>query len=367
MDWWKKNIGKLVDFYVRPRSVGLLIFRSSASVWLLLAGGGGISWIFRYQSSDSEYSISWGGGVGVYAFWALFVAAGLTAIVGLVMAKRQADHELTEKQVSRTLVVELRGLVDTSDSPLIKAVPSKILGRRESCLVDIRRLVAGSASNIPEALQELSLLQRQIRLALAGTSREHITVVAGGVMQVSLLFYAGVLLDDEGRVVLFEWERVSGNWQELNHPDSGMRFAITGLDEVNVQSPDVVVAISASYQVDSAGIEQTFPNIPVVHLRLSDPKPNSLMSELTQGELTRQFTNLMAELANRSVGTAHLILAAPATLCLRLGQAYDRRNMPNVNCYQREREQTPPYPWYVRMDSTNPAHFERTLAPVIHS
>lgn len=365
MEWWKTTIGKLVEVYVRPRNIGVSMLRAGIYLMAVLVGGFGISIVFSDKASDTGFSFSWGNGLGPVAFYTAFAIATFIIIIGVIISKRHAALELTEKQISRVIVVELRGLIDTSDSPLIKAVPTKIAGRRESCLIDIRRLVAGSWPNISEALQELSHVQRQIRHIAAGSSREHITVVAGGVMQVSLLFYAGVLLDDEGRVMVFEWERANGKWEELNQPDSGRRFSIVGLEEVDAESPDVVVAVSASYQVDSVGIANTFPHIPVVHLRLPDPRPNTLMSGQMQDELARQFTTLMGELANKSVGTVHLILAAPASLCIRLGRAYDRRNMPNINCYQRERDQIPAYPWYVRIDASNPAQFERTPAPVI--
>lgn len=360
----KSLIGKLVDFYVRPRHISAHIFRASISLLGVLALGGGFSLIYKDRNSNQELAFSWGDGPGEFAFWALFFVATVSTFFSLLMALRRSELELKELQVSRVLAIELRGLVDTADSPLIRAIPAKTAGRRESCLVDVRRLVMGPTPNIPEALNELAQLRRHIRLIAAGTSREHLTIVAGGVMQVSLLFYAGVLLDDEGRVQLMEWERAAGHWRELDEQDNEERFSISGLDKVQSLSPDVVVAVSASYLADLAGIAQTFPEMPVVHARLPDPKPNTLLSESMQKELTRQFTSIMAELANRSVGIVHLILAAPATLCIRLGQAYDPRNMPTLKCYQRERDQTPPYPWHISIEGDKPVQFEQTSKPV---
>ncbi|WP_336579292.1 SAVED domain-containing protein [Alcaligenes sp. CHO6] len=365
MIWVKELIDKLVNFYVRPRNIGVRIIRTSFSLLAVLAASGGISVVIRSLDSSSELSLSWGDGPGAIAFWVLLVVALIGVAFGFWLAKRHDDYDLNVKQVSRVFVVELRGLVDTTDSPLINAVPVELVGRRESCLVDIRRLVAGKVPNIQEALSELLQLQRQLRLVRTGTSREHVTVVVGGVMQVSLLFYAGVLLDDEGKVLLFEWERAGKKWMELSQPDDGGRFDIVGLDELAVHSSDVVVAVSATYFVDLVGIAQTFPSMPIVHLQLSDPKPNRLWSEATQVELARQFTDLMAELANRSVRTVHLILAASPTLCIRFGQAYDHRNMPYVNCYQRERDQVPPYPWSVRLEGNEPGKFEKTSSSVV--
>ncbi|MGX9936619.1 SAVED domain-containing protein [Advenella kashmirensis] len=360
LGWLKKIISTLVAYYVRPRNLGLMLLRSSCALFLLLAGGGGLNLVVKLANSSQEYSISWGEGPGAAAYWILLAVATVGCCVGYCIAKRHDDHMLEINQISRVLVAELRGLVDTSDYPLRKAMPQNITGRRVDCSVDIRRLVTGPEPNISEALLELSDFRRQIRRDRGGTSCEHITVVAGGVMQVSLLFYAGVLLDDEGKVLLFEWERASNNWLELSEPDNGQRFSISGLDRVSAHSADVVVAVSATYLADLAAISHTFPEVPMIHLKLPNPKPNTLWSEENQVELARQFTELMAELANRDVGTVHLILAAPPTLCIRLGRAYDRRNMPSINCYQRERDHVPQYPWYVRFEGVEPGKFGQT-------
>jgi hypothetical protein len=261
-------------------------------------------------------------------------------------------REWKEADSRRVLVVEMRGLVDTSDKPLLQAVPRTVLGRREDCLVDVRRYLTGEQPNVDEALKEISHLQRQIRMARGDTARANVQVVAGGVMQVPLLFYAGTLLDDEGNTMLFDWERTKGEWKQLKEIDDESRFIVDGLENFNSVS-EVVVAVSASYKAALDDIAITFPGSPVVHLARQNPQPNTLWSEDTQVALTQQFIETLAILANHGIKVVHLVLAAPATLCIRFGKAYDHRNMPKLRCYQREQGHMLPYPWSVEMPTAN--------------
>jgi hypothetical protein len=213
-------------------------------------------------------------------------------------------------------------------------------------LVDVRAQLTG-VPDVPAALEELGALAKQVQRARGDTAREHVSVVAGGVLQVPLLFYAGVLLDDEGKVELMDWDRVEGRWKQLDQPDDGSRFQISGLQDVT--DPEVVLAVSASYLADLAGIAQTFPGLPLVHLARPNAKPNTLWSREGQAALAAQFLDTLAELHNRGVQTIHLVLVASASLALRLGSLYDSKNHPKLRCYEWKRDQIPAYPWSVQM------------------
>ena len=193
--------------------------------------------------------------------------------------------------------------------------------------------------------------------------KANVTVVAGGVMQVPLQFYAGTLIDDEGAVQLYDWERTEKRWKALSETDDEGRFTVAGVDTIG-GAPEVVLAVSASYRVALDDIAATFPDYPLVHLSLPNPTPNTLWSEANQAALTQQFLQTLAALANCGAETVHLILAAPASLSIRLGMAYDGRNMPQLRCYQREADQSPPYPWSIRMpQGQRPVEYILTPAP----
>lgn len=346
--WLKGLIDQLVAFLLRPRHLGVTLLGFSSAILVVLGSGGfdievkglaGIIDVLKFSTGQ--------GFTGTLLSMVTYLVC-ITWVIGLVMVVMSFQRDWREAAARRVLVVELRGLVDTSDRPLLGSLPLALAGRRIDCLVDVRQLAAAKPPQVQEALLELAHIRRLLRQQRGDTSRELVTVVAGGVMQVPLQFYVGTLIDDEGAVQLFDWERNEKCWKPLSQTDDGVRFAVSGLESIGTFS-EVVLAVSASYQVTLDGIAATFPGLPVVHLARPNPLPNALWSEVNQAALTQQFLQTLATLANRGVEVIHLILAASSSLSLRFGMAYDGRNMPQLRCYQYQTGQTPAYPWSVRM------------------
>ena len=364
MVWVTGVINQLVTWVIRPRNLGIAVLsRSTLVLTAALAGG----FTLEVKGAGFVEALKFSTAEGAPAFLlALVTYAGLIGwVIGLALVIGAYWRESKEAAAGPVLVAEMRGLVDTADQPLLKAVPVALSGRREDCLIDVRAYLTGVPPNVTSALDEISHLRRQVRRARGDTARENVKVVAGGVMQVPLLVYAGTQLDDEGKVTLLEWERTSGQWKQLLEPDDLSRFDVSGLIDAT-GAAEVVVAVSASYKVDFDGIAETFAGKPVVHLGLPEPKVNGLWSEENQVALTHQFLQTLGTLANAGVKTVYLVLAAPATLALRFGMAYDPRNMPDLLCYQRERGNTPPFPWSVQMptDSKPVAYIPTVVAEV---
>lgn len=346
--WAQGLITKLVDWFTRKRNLGLGMLVCSSTALVGLASGDFSVEIKGFAGVLDAAKFSTGGGFQGALLNLAVCAVLLVWFLGAAMVLANWLQELREATVNRVLVVEMRGLEDTTDHPLIRAIPATLPGRRVDRLVNVRPLLTGATPNVPEALKEIDHIQRDVRLARGDTAREHVKVVAGGVMQVSLLFFAGTLLGDSGKAVFMDWDRTLGRWRELADADDGSRFAISGLQDVG-KADEVVVAVSASYITDLKDIAATFPGMPLVHLSRPNPKPNTLWSEDTQAALGQQFLHTLADLSNQGVKVVHLVLAAPSSLCLRLGSVYDHRNHPQLRCYQRERDQTPAYPWSVQM------------------
>lgn len=341
---------KLVVWLTRRRKIGLSLCATGVTL-LIGVSASGFAVQFTIAGLVDSFQLKTSDGLPGYLPFVV-VGVGLVMIlVGLVLLLDEYWRERKESDISKVIVVELRGQVDTSDRPLKSAVPKRLAGHRYDCLIDIRRLLGNAPVDqrvASEALQELTQLQRRSRQERGDTAREHVSVVAGGVMQVPFLFYAGVLLDDEGQITLMDWERVVEDWKELAEPDSGERFSVLGMETWNGES-EVVLAISATYKASADNIATTFPGLKVIQLALANPTPNVLFSEAMQAALTQQFIETMAKLANAGVQQVHLVLVASASLTLRFGRAYDARNMPILYCYHRDTEANPPYPWSIRM------------------
>lgn len=353
VNWAMGLVSQLVAWIIRPRNLGVALLSRTSTLLLMLGSGvtieakgiAGIVDAFKYAPAE---------GLPGNLLTIVVYLACATWVIGLLMVVWTQFREWKEADTHRILVVEMRGLVDTSDKPLLGAVPRTLVGRRVDCLVDVRAHLAAPTPNVEEALKEIEHIQRDVRRARGNTARADVQVVAGGVMQVPLLFFAGTLLDDEGNVLLMEWERTKGDWKPLNDQADGDIFEISGLDNLG-QNKEVVLAVSASYVAAYNDISTTFPEFPLVRMARPNPQLNSLWSDDTQAALTQQFLQLLGTLANHGVKMVHLVLAAPASLTIRFGKAYDHRNMPQLRCYQREQDQTPPYPWSIQMPTAKRA------------
>lgn len=354
LNWFMSLANRWVEWIFRKRNVGVAVTAACCSVLVAIASGSISVEANGVLGVVDAFKFSTGGGAPdlVQTVVAWVMLAGV--IIGVGMTVHAYWKESKEAEVKRVVVVELRGLVDTSDFPLIRAVPKRLTGRKVDALVDVRQLLTGPSPNVSAALLELSHMQRNVRQVRGDTARAQVQVVAGGIMPVPLLFYSGVLLDDEGHVVLMDWERTSKCWKQLADPDDGTRFEISGVETAQA-SKEVVLAVSASYLADLSGIEATFPGLPVVHLQRQDLSVNSIWSDDTQAHLTQQFLQTLGSLANDGVELVHLILATPASLSIRFGMAYDVRNMPTLRCYQWNRGQVPPYEWSVEMPTNHQA------------
>ncbi|QFZ85011.1 SAVED domain-containing protein [Variovorax paradoxus] len=346
-NWLRGLVEQVVVFLLRPRHLGVALITASSFVLVSLGSGFDIK-AKGLPGVVDVLEFSTGQGLTGHLLSAVTYLMCATWLAGLVMVVMTYWRERQDGDARRVLVVELRGLVDTSDRPLLGSLPRTLPGQRHDCSVNVRPYLSINPPQVEEALDELMHIRRQLRQVRGDTSRANVTVVAGGVMHVPLQFYVGTLLDDEGAVLLYDWERTEKRWKALNEADDDSRFNITGLEDV-ADAKEVVLAVSASYKVAMTDIAVTFADLPVVHLARENPLPNALWSEANQAALTQQFLQTLGSLANRGAKTVHLVLAAPATLCIRFGMAYDHRNMPELRCYQRDAGQLPPYPWSVRM------------------
>lgn len=286
------------------------------------------------------------GGTPMLISYGLFALAIGLCIFGFIWF-RADERRLARKKV---IVVEARGLRDLSGTPLHEAVPEKLEGRRDPVLVDLRQRVKDGVIVDPRAaIDRLVSLPTDLERRESGLDRRDITYVYGGLAPVPLTFLTGVLMDDEGSVVVMDWDRHAENWRTLDGDDDGQRFSVTGIDTVPAGATDVALTVSVSYGVDLAGVRQKVGGIPVVEMALASGSPDCHWSEGKQKALGQQFLDTAIVLGNQGVKRVHLFLAAQNSVVFRFGRLYDKRNLPEIIAYQYQREETPPYPWGIRM------------------
>ena len=282
--------------------------------------------------------------------WVLVVVGSTAILAGILIGVRRYFHDRADHDSKAVLVIEQRGLRDTTDTPLVGAVPRSIKGRRQALTVDIRDRIKDGVVTDPEtALDRVSALPRMIEPYRNGKGSSDMVVAYGGLSPVPFTFLAGVLLDDESQIVTLDWDRTSEAWRQLNADDDGDSFEVTGIEKILPGTTELVVAVSVSYLVDPGAISKSLPSSPVVELKLPRRFPDNHWSETKQQRLAKQFLQTMIRIADSGVATIHLFLAAQNSVVFRLGRVYDKRNLPRILVYQYQKGRAVEHPWSIEM------------------
>lgn len=337
-------VARAIDWVFRKRSTGLRLIRIGASLLLaLLAGGYTINFFSSAASGQSQFSLDMNQGAPEYLSRVCLGLAIAMIFGGLVLLCIE-ELRLSKK---RAIVVELRGLRLTSGDPLKDKIPDNILGHRDQILIDLIR----SDDRILDpatALQEITSLPTSIKQFTAGHDRSDVSLVAGGLAPVPFCFLMGVLLDDEGGVTVMDWDRAGNYWRSLDGQDDGIRFEVSGVDQVGA-AEEIVMSVSVSYPANLQAIRTVFQGQPIVSMTLPNFATDKHWSETKQTALAQQFFDVVRTLSGTAVRRVNLVLAAPSSVAIGFGRIYDKRNLPPITVWQYENGLTPRYPWGVSM------------------
>ncbi|RMT82713.1 SAVED domain-containing protein [Pseudomonas viridiflava] len=347
----------LIDWIFRRRSAGVTLVKFGVPLFALVLVGLTVG--VTIPTSNGPFIFSWDSASGgsMALSWGVFLIASLIVFLGLALIIR--DIRLESRQ--KVIVVEARGLRDWQGQPLIKAIPTSMPGRREQVVVDVRQGVVDGQIISPEAaLRRIASLPDDIARRCDGLARADISFVVGGLAPVPLLFLLGVIVDDESRTFIMDWDRKQHMWRTLDDEDDGKRFVVTGLGAVGAKVQRVALCISASYDVLDVDVRLVESDIPIVRMDLAGRSTNSHWSERKQQQLALQFLDVVMSLAREGVTDISLFLAAPASIALRFGTLYDKRNLPRLEVNQYEQSDPKRFPWGLRMPVAGALHAELT-------
>ena len=337
--------------WLRRRPPGLGLVKSGVVVLLAAAGG----WAFTGSVSLDGEALGFRFGDSDLPMFVLFLLVIVgTALVGSGGIWLWRDQRrLLSRQVT---VVEVRGLRNAVTDPLVSAVRQVLRGQIVPLLIDLRQGVADGVIVDPAAaLARLAVLPVELEHREDGASPGESIVVYGGLAPVPLTFLTGMLIDDEGSVVVMDWDRYEGRWRRLDAADDGQRLDPIGIDLIADGTPEVVLVVSVSYRVRVEEVKGKQPELPVVELCLAEVSSDRHWAEDKQIALGQQFFELAKTLKGLGVGRIHLFLAAPNSLVFRFGQHYDRRNLPELVVYQYDQQAASSYPWGVKMPASGEA------------
>lgn len=339
-------VRSLIDWIFRRRSVGLTLIRIGLALLGLVLVGLTVGVTFPTAYGPLVFSWDSAGSGSALLSWSVFAVASLIVLLGAALVIRDVLREGRQK----VIVIEARGLRDWKGEELAKAVPSLIKGAREQVVVDLRQgLIDGQIVSPDVAIRRLSSLPDEISRRCDGLDRTDISFVLGGLAPVPLLFLLGVIVDDESHTHIMDWDRARRMWRPLDEEDDGERFTVDGLDAVPSDTARVALCVSASYDVFEADVRLVEPSARIVRMELEGRSTASHWSEQKQQQLAQQFLDVVMALARQGVTDIALFLAAPASISLRFGAIYDKRNLPQVELNQFEQADPKKYPWAVRM------------------
>lgn len=343
----------LID-WIRRRPPGLGLVKSGVVVLLAAAGGWALTGSVSLDGEELGFRI--GGSDLPMAVLLLLVTVGAGLVgTGATLLWRD-QRRLFSRKVT---VVEVRGLRDAVTDPLVFAARQLLRGQVASLKIDLRQGVTdGEIVDPAAALVRLAVLPLQLAHQEDGASSGESIVVYGGLAPVPLTFLTGMLFDDEGSVVVMDWDRHKGRWRMLEAADDGQRFVPIDLDLVSGGTKEVALVVSVSYRVRIEEVKNKFPDLPVVELCLPDLSSDRHWSEDKQVALGKQFFETAKRLKGYGVRRIHLFLAAPNSVVFWFGRTYDRRNLPEILVYQYDQWDSSSYPWGVKMPASGDAYGE---------
>lgn len=303
---------RIFDHVTRIRTPARLLVGCGAALLLYEGVWAGFPAARLFWRTDGqEFEISLPDSPATWLSAARLAMALILLLVGGAWAYR--DQRINERRASklRSFVIESRGLTDEQGRSLAATVSEGAQGQVEEALIDLRSFNRDNRVADPDgAVQEIMHVRGDLRRRRAQKDRDDITLVYGGLTAVPFTFLLGALLDDEGPIEVWDWDRTLGCWRELIEEDDGKRFHVAW------QSPDhrpkeVVVAISASYPILEDNLIKAFPSRPIMRLDLIGRGQDSHWSAAKQAALATQFLDALKQLEEAGVTTIHLVLAAP--------------------------------------------------------
>jgi len=346
-----KFVHRAIEWLFRPRTLALVLLKYGVVLMLAALGIDILAQAdFKGVSNTWSFRIASGEGLPKWAMLGAFGLGCILAILGIIVAIQRAWADIKKEARQKLIIVELRGLHSSPDSPAKGAELGEYIGQKEWVQVDFRPQGKEALVDPDLALTKISGIKTTVEILAAGRDKADIQLAIGGLAAVPALFLAGMLVDDETNVTLYDWDRNAKLWRLVDGSDDRKRFELLDGAEVDAGTKEVVLAVSVSYPIDTQALRQTFgASMPIARLTSEEVLADRYWSEEKQQAYVVSLRDAIQKLMSVGVQRIHMVLAAPASLSIRMGMAYDRRLMPDLIVYQYEKTATPPYPWGIQM------------------
>ena len=170
-----------------------------------------------------------------------------------------------------------------------------------------------------------------------------------GIAHIPLLFHLGCQLLNRRPLQLFEHNRCTDRWDQLQRGGNYPQISLVGLPGVvNQQGGDVIVRISISYPVTLEAIERIVPNpIASIDLSINQPKIGVVTSMKQLQQYSAAFRDMLDEIHNKLPNTerVHIFYAGPVALAVNFGRRISKTIHPRIIVYNHSSKDAPRYAW----------------------
>lgn len=285
-------IKKIIDAWTRARTTPRVLFYAASGLAIASLS---LQFSFKLETGVSSiFFSSQDTGVNELDTWGLVLAAGLFCIaITWAVVDQVVAHRRDAKRT--TIVIESRGLRDENGLSLATEVKRAMRGNVEELVLDLRRFMRdGHVVDAQAAAHEIMRLPGDLRRRRDLRGREEVSIIYGGLTPVPFTFLTGVLLDDEGGITSYDWDRTRERWRPLDDHDDGNRF------KRKWQCPrkaveSMVLAISCSYPVLDDNLRRSFPDKPIMRLDLEGGTRESHWSSSKQRALALEVLEVGKE------------------------------------------------------------------------
>lgn len=356
------GVRKAVDWYFRVRSAQTILLMSGTALLLAAIVGTPILILIVRMALNlgPDQLHGFVETLDGLKIWVAIVGAVMIAC-GIILIFLNWVEGKASRSSKRVIVIEARGLRLDKGTPLLAALGEEFAGQKVETLIDLCNRDDGKALGPAVAISEIETGYRAVQQNKKSMNAADLKVVYGGLAPVPFTFLTGVLFDDEGEIIAYDWDRTAAGWRALSDDDDGAQFAVEGMDG-DIEGTEAVVAISYSYPVSDDALSNTFA-MPVVRLTLDGLSSDAHWSQAKQSRLAQQFFEVAKQLSAKGIKRIHMVLAAPNSVVFTFGRRYDKRNLPAVSVYQFEGGAAPTYPWSIAMPVSDTDRANVSTAP----
>lgn len=193
------------------------------------------------------------------------------------------------------------------------------------------------------------------RLAKLLDIRHNTKIAYYGIAHIPLLFLAGYQLSTKQQIYLFEHNRRTDYWDQLQIGGRYPEIKIDGMPaSLDLVKGEVVIRISISYPVTLEAIAGIVPEpIASLHFRVNQPRLDIVTSQEQLMQYSKSFREMLDEIHHKLPNTEriHLFYAGPTTLAFNFGRLISKTIHPKIVIYNYFSKDSPRYAWGLEITS----------------